>query len=84
MGDRDPESAWAFCRQVRKGDDAVAPLLLLISGAYLADLNLRDDLFDDFCLAPFHPASSRRGSAICSGRAAAAPAPSLSSTGRSC
>ena len=24
-------------------------------GAQLADLELRDDLFDDFCLAPFHP-----------------------------
>jgi DNA-binding response OmpR family regulator len=55
VGDRDPEAAWAFCRQVRKGDDPVAPLLLLVSGAHLADLNLRDDLFDDFCLAPFHP-----------------------------
>ena len=31
------------------------PLLLLISGAHLGDLELRDDLFDDFCLAPFHP-----------------------------
>jgi DNA-binding response OmpR family regulator len=26
-----------------------------VSGAQLADLELRDDLFDDFCLAPFHP-----------------------------
>ncbi len=33
----------------------VTPLLLLISGAQLADLELRDDLFDDFCLNPFHP-----------------------------
>ena len=31
------------------------PLLLLVTGAQLADLELRDDLFDDFCLSPFHP-----------------------------
>ena len=32
-----------------------SPLLLLISGARLGDLELRDELFDDFCLDPFHP-----------------------------
>ena len=39
----------------------VAPLLLLMSGAQLGDLELRDDLFDDFCLTPFHPVRSRPG-----------------------
>jgi len=53
--DQDPEGAWSFCRTVRKRDVPLAPLLLLVSGAQLADLELRDDLFDDFCLAPFHP-----------------------------
>ena len=47
------------------------------SGAQLADLELRDDLFDDFCLAPFHPRSSRPGSSTCSGRRAAGPGPEL-------
>ena len=28
---------------------------MLVGGGQLADLDLRDDLFDDFCLAPFHP-----------------------------
>ena len=28
---------------------------VLVSGGQLADLELRDDLFDDFCLTPFHP-----------------------------
>ena len=55
VADRDPEGAWAFCRSVRKGDNALGPLLLMVSGAQLADLELRDELFDDFCLAPFHP-----------------------------
>ncbi|MBU3704010.1 MAG: response regulator transcription factor [Ilumatobacteraceae bacterium] len=31
------------------------PILLLISGAELGQLEMRDDSFDDFCLTPFHP-----------------------------
>ena len=54
--DTEPEAAWAFARALRKRDVPVAPLLVLVSGAQLADLQLRDDLFDDFCLTPFHPA----------------------------
>ncbi len=53
--DRDPEGAWGLCRSLRKRDVPLQPLLLLVSGAQLAELDLRDDLFDDFCLAPFHP-----------------------------
>jgi DNA-binding response OmpR family regulator len=33
----------------------VNSVLVLLSGAQLGDLELRDDLFDDFCLTPFHP-----------------------------
>lgn len=50
-----PEMAFAVCRAVRKRDLPLEPLLLLVSGAQLGDLALRDDLFDDFCLHPFHP-----------------------------
>lgn len=53
--DTDPEGAWALCRALRRRDRPVAPLLVLVSGAQLADLALRDELFDDFCLTPFHP-----------------------------
>ena len=53
--DRDPEAAFAVCRAIRKTDVPLEPLLLLISGARLHELELRDDLFDDFCLNPFHP-----------------------------
>ncbi len=49
------ESAWAFARSIRK-DDSAAAVMVLIGGAQLADLELRDELFDDFCLMPFHPA----------------------------
>ena len=50
----DAESAWAFLRVARK---ATMPprVLILVGGGQLADLDLRDDLFDDFCLSPFHP-----------------------------
>jgi DNA-binding response OmpR family regulator len=51
----DAESAWAFLRVLRKSSSAQAKVLLLIGGAQLADLDLRDDLYDDFCLTPFHP-----------------------------
>ena len=51
----DPESAWAFARALRKRDVPVSAILILLSGAQLGDLELRDDLFEDFCLAPFHP-----------------------------
>jgi len=51
----DPERAFALCRALRKNDGPVEPLLMLVSGTQLGDLELRDDLYDDFCLAPFHP-----------------------------
>ena len=51
----DPETAFSVCRAVRKNDEATTPLLLLVTGAQLGELELRGDLFDDFCLAPFHP-----------------------------
>ena len=53
--DADPEGGFALCRALRKRDLPLEPVLLLVSGTQLGDLELRDDLFDDFCLAPFHP-----------------------------
>jgi two-component system, OmpR family, alkaline phosphatase synthesis response regulator PhoP len=55
VAESDPEGAFALCRAVRKRDLPLEPLLLLVNGAQLGDLELRDDLFDDFCLWPFHP-----------------------------
>jgi DNA-binding response OmpR family regulator len=51
----DPSGAWAFARTIRKREPGTPPVLALISGTQVADLELRDELFDDFCLAPFHP-----------------------------
>jgi DNA-binding response OmpR family regulator len=53
--DDDPEAAFAMCRSLRKRDLPLEPLLLLVTGAQLGDLELRDDLFDDFCMWPFQP-----------------------------
>ena len=53
--DADPEGAFALCRALRKRDIPLEPLLLLINAAQLEDLELREDLFDDFCLMPFQP-----------------------------
>ena len=50
--DEQPEAAFALCRALRKRDVPLEPLLLLVTGAQLGELNLRDDLYDDFCLAP--------------------------------
>jgi DNA-binding response OmpR family regulator len=51
----DPEGAFALCRTLRKRDLPLEPVLLVVSAVQLADLELRDDLFDDFCLHPFQP-----------------------------
>ena len=53
--DEDPEGAFGICRALRKRDSSLEPVLLLVSGAQLAELEMREDLFDDFCLTPFHP-----------------------------
>jgi DNA-binding response OmpR family regulator len=55
MCDDDPEGGWAMCRSLRKRENAVSRVLVLLSGSQLTDLELRDELFDDFCLTPFHP-----------------------------
>ncbi len=53
--DDDPEGAFGICRAMRKRDAPLEPILLLVSGAQLGELEMREDVFDDFCLSPFHP-----------------------------
>jgi DNA-binding response OmpR family regulator len=55
VADDDPEGAFGICRALRRGDSRVQAVLLLVTGAQLAELEHREDLFDDFCLSPFHP-----------------------------
>ncbi|MEY3978322.1 MAG: hypothetical protein RLZZ284_1178 [Actinomycetota bacterium] len=53
--DEDPESGWAICRALRRLEQPVQRILVLVTGAQIGDLEVRDDMFDDFCLSPFHP-----------------------------
>jgi len=54
--DESPDGGFAMARTLRRGDAAVAPLLLLVRGTQLVDLEGRHDTFDDFCVSPAHPA----------------------------
>jgi DNA-binding response OmpR family regulator len=49
------EAAFSFCRAIRRPQYAPRPLLVLVAGTQLDDLRDRAELFDDFCLHPFHP-----------------------------
>jgi DNA-binding response OmpR family regulator len=51
----DPEGGWAMCRALRKLDRPVRRILVLVTGAQIGDLEIRENLFDDFLLSPFHP-----------------------------
>lgn len=54
IADINAEAAWAVCRALRKLEDPV-PIVVLVNGRQLDDLGDRDELFNDFCLTPFHP-----------------------------
>ncbi len=47
----DPSAAFVACRILRKGDSPLQPVLLVLPPACLQELELREDLFDDFVLA---------------------------------
>jgi DNA-binding response OmpR family regulator len=51
--DVDPDGAFGLCRLLRKRDLPLEPLLLVVAAAQLGELELREDLFDDFCVAPW-------------------------------
>ena len=53
--DEQPDAAFALCRSLRKREVPFAPLLLLLSPQQLGALELREDLFDDFCATPCDP-----------------------------
>ncbi|MDP9019712.1 MAG: response regulator transcription factor [Actinomycetota bacterium] len=54
-GTEDPDDAFDLCRSLRTRDLPLEPVLLLLHAAQLAHLDLRDDLFDDFCMVPIRP-----------------------------
>jgi len=53
--DTDPDGAFALCRALRRRDLPLEPVLLLVSVTQLGDLELREDMFDEFCVTPFQP-----------------------------
>jgi two-component system, OmpR family, alkaline phosphatase synthesis response regulator PhoP len=53
--DVDGDGAFALCRTVRKRDLPLEPLLLVIAAPQLGEIELREDLFDDFVVTPFRP-----------------------------
>ena len=53
--DEHPDTAFAMCRALRKRDVPLTPLLLVLSVQQLGALELREDLFDDFCALPCDP-----------------------------
>ncbi len=50
--DVDRDGAMVMCRELRKRDSPLEPVLVLVDSGQLAGLEPRDDLFDDFCLLP--------------------------------
>ena len=47
------DGAFTLCRAMRKRDLPLAPLVLVVAESQLRQLELRDELFDDLCVAPF-------------------------------
>ena len=41
-----------LCRHLRRREVPLSPLVLVVAADQIDDLRLRDDLFDDFCVAP--------------------------------
>jgi two-component system, OmpR family, alkaline phosphatase synthesis response regulator PhoP len=56
----DAADALDVVNALRSRDIPLEPILVLLSGAQLDVLDKRDDLYDDFCITPFHPAELSR------------------------
>ena len=48
----DPTGAFLLCRHLRKREVPLAPVIVVVPTEQLAELELREDLFDDLCLEP--------------------------------
>ncbi|MHB1710819.1 MAG: winged helix-turn-helix transcriptional regulator [Acidimicrobiales bacterium] len=51
----DLAGAFLICRHLRKREVPIAPVIVVISPGQLAELELREDFFDDLCLDPVNP-----------------------------
>ncbi len=50
--DGSSDASFTFCRAIRKTEQKIAPLLLITERDLVRQLDLREDLFDDFLIAP--------------------------------
>src|SRR5688500_8394890 len=50
-----PSAAFALCRAIRKREQPLQPVVLVVDHRQLADLDLREDLFDDLIVLPLRP-----------------------------
>lgn len=50
------ELALSVARSIRKRENPVEPVIFIVNQALLSELNLRDDLFDDFIVGPIDTA----------------------------
>lgn len=53
--DANPGVGFALCRHLRTRESPLRPLLVILRAEQLGQLELREDLFDDFCLLPLRP-----------------------------
>ena len=53
--DHGPNDAWKFCAELRSAMDPPLGVLVVVPNQLLSELEGRFEVFDDFCLAPFHP-----------------------------
>ena len=56
VNDDTPEVAFDLARTLRGRENAETMILLLVSAEVLPELGDHTELFDEFCLTPFHPA----------------------------
>ena len=51
----DTQAAFALCRRLRSREVPLRPVLLVVDAKQVAELELREDHFDDFLVLPAHP-----------------------------
>lgn len=56
VNDDTPDVAFDLARALREREESETLILLLVSADALPELSDHTDLFDEFCLTPFHPA----------------------------
>ncbi|NNF56192.1 MAG: response regulator transcription factor [Acidimicrobiales bacterium] len=69
--------AWGYCRDSRRIEDTIIPVLVLIGGSHVSELSDRNEQFDDFILSPFHPSEMQARISHLLWRSGQAPGPEI-------